>query len=103
MKARWDAIAYSSRTVSDLEKEYLFHFTSLLCENPDLKIPVFSDVTFHHSPEDNSAAKTSKLTLRFKSGALIGSLFMVYKAIILVKTEIYSSILYQEGSITHTI
>lgn len=45
-----DVIAYNLRTVSDLEKENLF----LLCENPDLRIPVFSDVTFHHSPEDQN-------------------------------------------------
>jgi len=102
-----DAIAYSSRTVSDLEKENLFHFTSYYAR---IQIWGFQSsvmwpfiIALKTRILDYSVAKTSKLTLRFKSGALIGSFFMVYKAFPLVKTKIYTSVLYQEGSITHTM
>ena len=64
-----DAVAYSSRTISDLEKENLFHFTSYSARidiwgfQSSVMWPFI--IALKTRILDYSVAKTSKLTLRF--------------------------------------
>jgi hypothetical protein len=52
MKARWVLMLLHTAQEQSLIWKKPIPLYFLLCENPDLRIPVSSDVTFHHSPED---------------------------------------------------